>query len=111
MKGLVPHLAAKSVVGETVDALGQPVRVDALDDAHDPRVDGAPPVLEQAAVGDLVGQRVLEGVLEVGKELGLVDELGGLKPRQAETDFVLRPLGRFDEQGPWQVFSDDRCRL
>src|SRR5678816_2384541 len=46
VKRLVPHFAAESMVGEAVDVLGQPVRVDSLDDADDPRVDGAPAVLK-----------------------------------------------------------------
>ena len=47
------------------------------------RVQGAPPLLEQAAVGDLVRERVLEGVLEVGEQARLVEELRGLQVRRA----------------------------
>ena len=36
---------------------------------------GLPLFVQERAVGDLVSQRVLEGVLEIGKEARLVDEL------------------------------------
>ena len=42
----------------------------------DPRVQGAPPLLEETAVGHFLREGVLEGVLALGKELGLVQELG-----------------------------------
>jgi hypothetical protein len=42
-------------------------------------VEEAPPILEKASIGYLVGQRVLEGVLDVGEEARLVEELGGLQ--------------------------------
>jgi hypothetical protein len=42
-----------------------------------------PALLQEAAVGDLMGKGVLEGVLAVGKEARLVEELGGLEVVQA----------------------------
>ena len=63
--GLVPHLAPEGVVGQPLDLLGEPVGVESLDRLDDPRVEAAPALLEQAAVGHLVGQGVLEGVLEL----------------------------------------------
>ena len=47
------------------------------------RVQDSPPLLEQTAVGHLVRQGVLEGVLALGKEPRLVEELGRLEVRQA----------------------------
>ena len=49
--------------------------------------------MEQAAVSHLVGERVLEGVLEIGEELRLVDELGRLQAGQAAPQLVLGVLG------------------
>jgi len=38
-----------------------------------------PPFLEEAPVGDLVGQSVLERVFTLGKEVGFVEKLGLLE--------------------------------
>ena len=50
-----------------------------LDRLDDPRVKLAAALLQQAAVGHLVRERVLERVLEIREEPGLVEELGGLQ--------------------------------
>ena len=51
-------------MGETLDVLAQAVGIEAFDRVDDPRVERAAALVEQAAVGHLVGQRVLEGVLQ-----------------------------------------------
>ena len=66
-------------MGEPLDLLAEAIAVERLDRLDDPRVERAAPLLQQPAVGDLVGERVLEGVLEVREEPGLVEELGGLQ--------------------------------
>jgi hypothetical protein len=50
----------------------------------------AAPVLEQAPVGHLVGQRVLEGVLQVREELGLVEGLRLLQMCEPAPQGLLR---------------------
>ena len=52
-----------------------------------------PPLLEEAAVGDLVGEGVLEGVLALGKEARLVEKLGRLEVRETTVQDVFGPLG------------------
>ncbi len=52
------------------------LRVEPLEAPQDPRVERAAPVRQEARVRDLVGERVAEGVLEVGEEPRLVEELG-----------------------------------
>ena len=47
--------------------LGQPVRIEAFDGADDPRVQGFAPLLEQGAVGDFMGECMLEGVFGIRK--------------------------------------------
>jgi hypothetical protein len=42
-------------------------------------VERTPTVLEKAAVGNLVRERVLESVLEIGEEARLIQELGPLE--------------------------------
>ena len=55
-------------MGEPLDLLAEAIPVERLDRLDDPRVQRAPALLEQAAVGHLVGERVLEGVLEIREE-------------------------------------------
>jgi hypothetical protein len=66
------------VVRERFDMLVQPIFVEPLQRLDNARVESTPPLLEHTTVGDLVGQRMLERVLEVGKEARFVEELGGL---------------------------------
>src|SRR5215813_14915274 len=68
---LLPYLTSHGVVRQPLDVLGQPVRIAAFDGADDAGVQRLPPLLEQGAVGDLMGQRMLEGVLGIRKEPGL----------------------------------------
>ena len=75
--GLLPHAAPEGVVSEALDLLDEAAGVQPLDGPGDPAVEHAPAVLEEAAVRDLVRQRVAEGVLEVGEQVRLVQELGG----------------------------------
>jgi hypothetical protein len=62
--------------------LRQSIGVKPLDRLHDAGVQPFTPLLQQAAVGDLVGERVLEGVFEVGEQSLLVDELCSLQGPQ-----------------------------
>ena len=70
-------------MGQALDVLREPLGVEALDGLDGPGVERAPAVLEEAPVGHLVGQRVLEGVLDVGEQARLVEELGRLEPGEA----------------------------
>ena len=80
-------------MGQPLDLLGQPVGIEPLDRLHDPRVEGPPALAEEAAVGHLVRQRVLERVLEVGKEARLVEELRGLQPGEPSAQLLLGLVG------------------
>ena len=73
----------------------------------DPGVQRAPAVLEQAPVRDLVGERVLERVLELGEEPGLVEELGGLEVRELGAALLLRSVGDGVKQRERHVLADD----
>jgi hypothetical protein len=63
--------------------LGHPVSGERLKGLDNAGMEHPPPLLEHTAVGHLVRQGVLEGVLMVGIEARLVQELGRLKVRQA----------------------------
>jgi len=81
--GLLPRLAPERVVGQPLDVLPEPLGVAALDGLDRPGVESAPAVLKEASLGQLVSQRVLEGVLDVGEQARLVQELGRLQPGEA----------------------------
>src|SRR5262249_5152696 len=55
-----PPFAAEGVVGESLDLLALPIGIERLDRLHDGGVDGAATVVEEAAVGDLLRERVLK---------------------------------------------------
>jgi hypothetical protein len=62
-------------------------------------------------VRDFVSERVLERVLEVRKEPGLVEELRGLQVRELGAHLVLRRVGNGQEQRHRHVLADDGGRL
>ncbi len=49
--------------------------------------------MRETAVGHLLGEGMLEGVLDLGEEARLIEELGGLQVREAVADLLLRLLG------------------
>ena len=106
-QGLVPHLAPQGMVGQPFDLLGHPVPGERLQGLDDAGVQRPPPLLEETAVGHLVGQGVLEGVLELGEQLRLVEELGRLQVRQAVVQGLLGQLGNGLEQGQGHLRAND----
>jgi hypothetical protein len=99
------------VVGQPLGLLGDAVGSESLDGLGDAGVQGALLVVEQAPVRDVVGERVLEGVLEVRKEPGLVEELCSLKVGELGAHLGLRRVGDGQEQRHGHVLADDRGRL
>jgi hypothetical protein len=71
------------MVGQAVHVLGQPLPGECLEGLHDPGVQAAPPLLEETAVGHLMGEGMLEGIGALGKQAGLIEELGSLEVVQA----------------------------
>ena len=106
-QGLVPHLAPQGMVGQPFDLLGQPVAGERLEGLDDAGMERAPPLLQQAAVGHLVGEGVLEGVLELGEEARLVEELGRLEVREAAVQRRLGQLGNGLQQRQGHLRADD----
>ena len=98
--------AAERVMGETLHLLHEPPRIQALDGVHDARVQRPTRVLEQGPVGHFLGEGVLEGVLELGKEMGLVEELGRLELVQARAEPVRIEIGDGLEHGNRDVAAD-----
>ena len=74
------------MVRQAFDLLGHPLPDEALQGLDNPGVQAAPPLLQEAFVGHLMGQGVLEGVFDLGEEARLIQELGGLQMREAQAD-------------------------
>src|SRR5207247_4629267 len=89
----LPHLAPERVVGQTLDVFREPLGVEAFDGLDDPGVESAPALVQEASVGHLMDERVLEGVFEVREEAGLVQELRGLQVAESGAQLVLARLG------------------
>ena len=87
------------MLGQTFDLLGYPVRRGRLEGLHNLRVQDTPLFLQEAAVGHLVGQGMLEGVFTLGEQTRLVQKLSCLELRQATMQHLLRHPGDSVEQG------------
>jgi hypothetical protein len=99
------------VVGESLDLLPESIPVEHLDCANQARVKLSTALLQEAAVRHLVREGVLECILEVREEPGLVKKLGGLKPVEATTERVVGQPGDHLEQRERQVLPDNRGDL
>ena len=64
--------------------------------------------MEEAAVRHLMRQRVLERVLEIGEEMGLVQELGGLEVGELPPQRRLVHVGDGLEHRVRHILPDDR---
>ena len=91
--------------------LGEAARPNVLDRADNASVKDAPLVPEQTRVDDLEGQRVLECVLKIGEQRGLVEELGGLEVGEPTTQVFLGLLGNGEQEPERHALADDRGRL
>src|SRR5215469_15804933 len=96
---------------QAFDLLREPLRVQRLDRRDDASVQSAPPVLQDAPVGRLVREGVLEGVFEVREDARLVQELGGLKTTQRPTQVVLGRVGNGLQQREGHILANDRGGL
>jgi hypothetical protein len=104
--GPLSRAAERCVMGHDLDLLGQAIRVHALDGVHDGVVQLAPSLTEQARVRDVVRQRVLERVLDVREQRGLVEELRGLELVEAGAQRVVVEAGDGAQEGERHVLAD-----
>ena len=96
---------------QAFDLLGHPLGRQRLESLDQARVQPPPPLLEQTPIGHFVGEGVLEGVFVVGKQAGLIQELGRLEVREAAVQGVLGKLGDDLQQGQGHLSADDRRGL
>jgi hypothetical protein len=87
------------MVGEAFDLFRQSVGIERLEGLDDARVQGTAPLLQEAPVSHLVGQRVLEQKLTLGKQPRLIDEFGGLQVRQPTMQRLLGHLRNGLQEG------------
>ena len=108
-QGLVPHLAPQGMVGQAFDLvwvlpsgrkalrlrihLGYLVSAERFEALDNPGVEHPSPLQQEAAVGHLVCQGMLEGIFALREQPRLVEKLGGLQARQAALQRVFRQLG------------------
>ena len=98
-------------MGELLDVLREASRIEVLDGFDDPGMEGAPPLLKQAAVCHLVGQRMLERVFEVREKPRLVEELRRLQVGEAAPKRILGRARDRLEQRERHILADDGRRL
>jgi hypothetical protein len=107
----LPLLAADGVVRQPLDMFRKPIRIKPQHGAHDPLVQRSPPLGEQAAIGNFVGERVLEGGLAVREQAGLVQKLVLLEIGQPPMQRVLRQPGDGVQDRVGNVLTDHRGGL
>jgi hypothetical protein len=110
-QGLVPHLPPQGMVGQAFDLLGHPVAGERLQGLDDVGIEYPPPLLQEAPVGHLLGEDMLEGVRVLGKEARLVEEFGSLQVAEASVQGWLGQLGNGPQQGQGYLRADDRGGL
>ena len=69
----------RGMVGQALDLLSHSLSGERLEGLDNPDMQSPPPLLQEAFVGHLLGEGVLEGILELGKEACLVEEFRGLQ--------------------------------
>src|SRR5262249_13484856 len=98
-------------MGQPLGLLGDPLAREALDGLGDAGVQCTLPVLKQSVAGDLLWERVLEGVLEVRKKADLIVELRGMQAGELGTHLVFRRVGNGEQQWQRNILADDRGGL
>jgi hypothetical protein len=104
---LLPQLSPEGMMGKPLDLFAEAIRVERLDRVDDPRVKFPTTLLDQPTVRDVLGERVLEGVLEVRKQLRLVEEFGGLQVVEPAPKLLVRSLCDCLKQRERHVLADD----
>ena len=97
--GLVPHLAPQGMVRQAFDLLGHPVGRERLEGLDNARVQPPPPLQQEAAVGHLVRQGMLEGVFRLGEQPRLIQKLRRLQVCQAAVQRLFGHIRNGPQQG------------
>src|SRR5262245_40505751 len=99
------------MIGELLDVFSEAIGKAYLDGFHEPGMEQAAALGRQSRIDRLVGQRVLERVLEVGEQACLLEELGGLKAPKPGAHHLLRGLRNGEKKEHGYVVADNRSSL
>ena len=110
-QGLVPHLAPQGVLRQTFDLLCQPVLSERFKGIDDAGMQRPPPLLEEAAVGHLMRQGMLEGILQLREEARLVQELCSLELSEVAVQVGVWQVGNGSQKGIRYLCANDRSGL
>jgi hypothetical protein len=94
------------MVGQAFHVLGQALGIEGLQGLDNPGVQAAPPLLQEAAVGHLMRQGVLKGVLVLREETRFVQELGRLELCEAAVQRFVGRVGNGLQQRPGHLGAD-----
>ena len=108
VRGLRPPLGVRGVVREPTGDLVEVAGVERFERGQHPHVQRAPPVVKQAAVGHVVGERVPEPVRGLGKEGLLLEKLRPAQPAERRPQLLAPEVGHRLEQGARHLLADDR---
>jgi hypothetical protein len=111
LHGLGDVVGPRVVVRQPVVDVVEPSGIQGLEGSSRCRMQRASPRGDEALVGHLLGQGMPEGVLEIGEEPALVEELRGLELRQTPAEHVLGLLGDGLEESKRDVLADNRGSL
>src|SRR4030095_4942734 len=90
-EGLGPRLALGEVMRQLLIVVGEPIGVKLLDRLRDRAMEVAPALHEQALIGDVLDDRVLENVGRLRQEPKLVHDLQRLELAEETVKLVREP--------------------
>src|SRR5687767_5683510 len=94
------------MLGEFLEMFVEAIGVEPLDRAGQRSVQRATAIVEEAGVGHVLCQRVLEGVVELRDNPGFVDEFGRLQAAQAAVKGFGRKAGDGLEEDKRDLLAD-----
>ena len=99
------------MMSESFDVFRKALAIECCEGINDTAMQGAASLLEEASVGYLVGESVLEGVLEIREETPFVEEFSGLQSREAHSEVAFREVSDQCQQSRRHVLADHCGRL
>src|SRR5262249_22287699 len=89
-QGLVPHFTPQGVVRQPFDLIGPPVPSESFHNLDNTGMQRPPPLLEEATIGHIVRQGVLESVFQLGEEARLIQKLCSLEVSEVAVQVDVR---------------------
>ena len=109
--GLLMQRALDGMMRKPVDLLAQAFFIQLLDGVDDTRMDFAAAFAKHPAIGNLLGQGVLEIVLQIGKHLRGEKKLAGLQSGEQGVEHVFRQPGDGPQQHQRDLLPNNRRDL